>query len=130
MNPISWIAEKVVAIVAQMIGGAVVTTVETEALKHHVNAIGELEAEAKKHEEAGNPLLAQVLRDNSQRLASRTDFTSVEFKPTKTEPRANGSTPAKNISHGQPGKKKRGRPRKNNSANLPPNSPAGDEAQQ
>ena len=75
MNPVTWIAEKVVTIVAQMIGSAVVTQVETESLKHHVNALGDLEAEAKKHEEAGNPLLAKVLRDNSQRLASRTDFT-------------------------------------------------------
>lgn len=130
MNPISWIAEKIVTVVAQMIGGAVVTTVETEALKHHVNALGELEAEAKKHEEAGNPLLAKVLRDNGQRLASRTDFSSLEFEPAKNETTGGNPVPVKNISQGQPGKKKRGRPKKNHSANPPAIPPAGEEAQQ
>jgi hypothetical protein len=138
MNPISWIAEKVVTIVAQMIGTAVVTQVETEALKHHVNAIGELEAEATKHEEAGNPLLAQLLRDNSQRLAGRTDFTSLEFTPAQksnSNSKSNQSPEAsavKNISHGQPGKKKRGRPRKNQNSNqtAPAEAPQQNEAQQ
>ena len=127
MNPISWIAEKLVTIVAQVIGNAVVTTVETEALKHHVNALGDLEAEARKHEEAGNPLLAKVLRDNSQRLAGRTDFTSLEFISGGDASPTNQSAPAKNISNGQPGKRKRGRPKKNSSPNLPVDSGAQDE---
>lgn len=129
MNPISWIAEKVATIVAQMIGSAVVTHVETEALKHHVNALGEIEAEAKKHEEAGNPLLAQVLRDNGQRLAARTDFTVVEFAPEKAEAPVASAVPVKNISHGQPGKKKRGRPRKNGAGNPPAIPPATEDPQ-
>lgn len=125
MNRISWIAEKVVAIVAQMIGGAVVTRAETEVLKHRVNALVELEEEAKRHEEAGNPLLAQVLRDNGQRIAARTDFTSLEFPPAKDNVSETSATPTKNISLGEPGKKKRGRPKKTASANPP----AADEAQ-
>ena len=130
MNPVTWIAEKVVTIVAQMIGSAVVTQVETESLKHHVNTLGDLEAEAKKHEEEGNPLLAKVLRDNSQRLASRTDFTSLEFTPLQSESQKASTTPVKNISHGQPGKKKRGRPKKNQSQTAPAIPPKENEAQQ
>jgi len=49
MNPISWIAERVVTVIAQMIGGAVVNKAETEALKNHINTLSELEAEAKRH---------------------------------------------------------------------------------
>lgn len=112
MNPISWIAERVVTVIAQMIGGAVVNKAETEALKNHINTLSELEAEAKRHEEAGNPLLAQVLRDNSQRMSARTDFTSLEFTTSEPKKPAANEQPVKNISNGQPGKKKRGRPRK------------------
>lgn len=130
MNLISWIAEKVVTIVAQIIGGAVVTQVETEALKHHVNALGELEAEAKRQEDAGNPLLAQMLRDNGKRMAARTDFTSLEFAPTKSDNPMANTQPVKNISHGQPGKKKRGRPKKTEAVDPPAIPPARDEAQQ
>lgn len=130
MNPISWIAERVVTAISQIIGGAVVTHAETEALRHHVNAIGNLEAEAKKHEEAGNPLLAQILRDNSKRLASRTDFTSLDFTPPKIEEPSSSPAPVKNISHEHPGKKKRGRPRKNKSPDSQPASPSGNVAQQ
>lgn len=117
MNPISWIAEKVVTVVAQMIGGAVINKAETEALKNHVNTLSELEAEAKRHEEAGNPLLAQVLRDNSQRMAARTDFTSLELTNSEAKQPAPSEQPVKNISNGQPGKKKRGRPKKSVATN-------------
>ena len=134
MNPISWIAERVVTAIAQMIGGAVVNKAETEALKNHINTLSELEAEAKRHEEAGNPLLAQVLRDNSQRLATRTDFTSLEFTTSETKKPEQNGQPVKNISTGQPGKKKRGRPRKSEATTSreaqAPDPHSGDEASQ
>ena len=97
MNPISWIAERIVTILAQIIGGAVVTKAETEALKNHVNVLSELEAEAKRHEEAGNPQLAEVLRTNSKRLAERTDFTSLETTTFETPKLTADESPTKNI---------------------------------
>lgn len=112
MNPISWIAEKVVTVVAQIIGNAVINKAETEALKHRVNTLVEIEAEAKKHEEAGNPLLAKILRDNGQRM-SDADFSSVGFNEPKAAIEKPASQEIKNLGQGGPAKKKRGRPRKN-----------------
>ncbi len=130
MNPISWIAERIVTVVAQIIGGAVVTKAETEALKNHVNVLSELEAEAKRHEEAGNPQLAEVLRTNSKRLAERTDFTSLETTTFETPKLTADESPTKNIAQGQTGKRKRGRPKKSSNQTLAANPSAKNEAQQ
>ena len=130
MNPISWIAERVITIVAQVIGGAVVTKAEAEALKHHVNTLGELEIEAKRHEDAGNPHLAEVLRSKSKRLATRTDFASLEASTFETPKLSADESPAKNIANGQAGKRKRGRPKKSANQALAAKTPGKDETQQ
>lgn len=129
MNPISWIAEKVVTVVAQIIGSAVINKAETEALKHRVNTLVELEVEAKKHEDAGNPSLAKILRDNGQKL-SEANLSSVGFSEPEVKTGKPANEEVKNIAQGQPAKKKRGRPRKNQTATTTGNNQPDGKGQQ
>ena len=108
--------EKIVTSVATLIGGMVISKVETETLKSQMQALSELEEQARKYEADGNPLLAQVLRDNAANLATgtpgqRTAKIEAIFQPQILEPTLLPKA-SKKLASQSPEKKRRGRPPK------------------
>jgi hypothetical protein len=116
MNPVSWVTEKIVSSVATLIGGMVITKVETETLKNQAQALSELEAEAKRHEADGNPFLAEILRENVEKLAKGSPgerTARIEASLHANDRVGLNSAPAAKNLVANPEKKKRGRPPKN-----------------
>ncbi len=116
MNPITWVTEKIVTSVATLIGGMVISKVETETLKNQMETLNELEEQARTYESDGNPLLAQVLRDNAASLATgtpgqRTAKIEAIFQPQDCEITIQ-SKPVNKLESPPQEKKKRGRPPK------------------
>ena len=115
MNPITWVTEKIVTSVATLVGGMVISKMETETLKSQMQSLNELEEQARKYESDGNPLLAQVLRDNAANLATGTPGQRTAKIEAIFQPQDCGKTivaPSKKLAPPASGKKKRGRPPK------------------
>lgn len=115
MNPITWVTEKIVTSVATLVGGMVISKMETETLKSQMQSLNELEEQARKYESDGNPLLAQVLRDNAANLATGTPGQRTAKIEAIFQPQNYGTTiaaPSKKLPPPASGKKKRGRPPK------------------
>ena len=115
MNPITWVTEKIVTSVATLVGGMVISKMETETLKSQMQSLNELEEQARKYEADGNPLIAQVLRDNAANLATGTPGQRTAKIEALFQPQDCGTTlvtnPPKKLET-SPGKKRRGRPPK------------------
>ena len=115
MNPISWIAEKVATIAAQLIGSAVVMKIESDAIRHKAVTVSELTKEARSQEEDGNPELAQMLRQKAAALIEQSDSAMPESSPESLPQKIPVAPTPKNIESGEPAKRRRGRPKKSNS---------------
>ena len=115
MNPISWIAEKVATIAAQLIGSAVVMKIESDAIRHKAATVSELTKEAKSQEEDGNPELAQMLRQKAAALIEKSDSAMLATSPESRQQKIPVAPTPKNIESDEPVKRRRGRPRKSNS---------------
>lgn len=119
MNPINWMADKIISSVTTLIGGVVISKVESESLKCQLRSLNELEEAARQFEEEGKVQLAQLMREKististagpgegAAAVAESLRENAITF--LETEPFV---SPAKTISHEPTEKRRRGRPKK------------------
>lgn len=70
MKPINWMADKIISSVTTLIGGVVISKVESESLISQVKMLGDLEDAAQNYEQEGKPQLAKIMRDRISILSS------------------------------------------------------------
>ena len=122
MKPINWMADKIISSVTTLIGGVVISKVESESLKSQVKMLGELEDAAQNYEQEGKPQLAQLVRDRISILSSagpgnaaatvaeslaQNKISFDEVAPAVSQPKKIGTDTTE--------KRRRGRPRKTDS---------------
>lgn len=119
MNPINWMADKIISSVTTLIGGVVISKVESESLKCQLQSLNQLEEAARQFEEEGKLQLAQLMRErististggpgeSAAAVAESLRKNAIVF--LETEPVV---SPAKTISHEPTEKRRRGRPKK------------------
>ena len=122
MKPINWMADKIISSVTTLIGGVVISKVESESLKSQVKMLGELEDAAQNYEQEGKPQLAQLVRDRISILSSagpgnaaatvaeslaQNNISFDEVEPAVSQPKKIGTETTE--------KRRRGRPRKTDS---------------
>jgi uncharacterized protein YqeY len=122
MKPINWMADKIISSVTTLIGGVVISKVESESLKSQVKMLSELEDAALNYEQEGKPQLAQLVRDRISILSSagpgnaaatvaeslaQNNISFGEVAPTVSQPKKIGTDTTE--------KRRRGRPRKTDS---------------
>lgn len=123
MKPINWMADKIISSVTTLIGGVVISKVESESLKSQVKMLAELEEAAQDYEQEGKPQLAQIMRDRISTLSSagpgnaaaqvadslaQNNISFGEIVPAVSQTKKIGSETTE--------KRRRGRPRKTDSA--------------
>lgn len=112
-------ADKIISSVTTLIGGVVISKVESESLKSQLRSLNELEEAARQFEEEGKVQLAQLMRERististagpgegAAAVAESLRENAITF--LETEPLV---SPAKTISHEPTEKRRRGRPKK------------------
>lgn len=119
MNPINWMTDKIISSVTTLIGGVVISKVESESLKCQLRSLNELEEAARQFEEEGKAQLAQLMREKISTISSAgpgegaaaiaESLTQNAITFLETEPIASTT---KTISHEPTEKRRRGRPKK------------------
>lgn len=122
MKPINWMADKIISSVTTLIGGVVISKVESESLKSQVKMLSELEDAALDYEQEGKPQLAQLVRDRISILSSAgpgnaaaTVAESLAQNNISFDEVVPAVSQTKKISGETTEKRRRGRPRKTDS---------------
>lgn len=126
MDVINWISTKILQRIATIIGTSIVANVERAALHSHINEIEKTEEKAKALEASGNLRLAEYLRSQSAHLSLSDAGGQVQALaknlaqplglPFEDGEQQRIATPQSSGSGSETPKKKRGRPKKSNTA--------------